>query len=109
MILIIVNDGLIREQVSRLLKGAGYGVQTAVSTPEALDKLAGTAVDLLLVGHQPPELDAGEWAGRTAVPVAALTMAGADVDRLRAMGVQAIIASSFDAEELLTVVGQLWS
>lgn len=103
-ILVAEQDALIRNLIIRSLREDGYQVITAVSAVEIVPQLEETAVDLLLVGHRPPQLDGATLVEQVNTPVVAMTMAGADQIGLQRAGVSAVISSPFDVAELLAVV-----
>lgn len=53
-ILIVDDDEGMRENLAELFESLGYDIMTAANTPEALDKLAGSQVDLLLTDYKMP-------------------------------------------------------
>lgn len=56
-ILLVDDDEMVLEVCLELLAGAGYGVQTAVNGMDALEKLKGSAFDLMIVDINMPRLD----------------------------------------------------
>ncbi len=59
-ILVVDDEELVRKLLQRILEGAGYGVVTADNGRQALDKLAESNINLVLLDIRMPELDGFE-------------------------------------------------
>jgi DNA-binding response OmpR family regulator len=56
-ILVVDDEEYIRRLINRILGDAGYNVFSAASGKEALERLAGTAADMVLLDIKMPEMD----------------------------------------------------
>ena len=111
---LVVDDASINRMVAeQMLDAAGMVVETAASGAEALEFLAGTPVDAVLMDVHMPGLDGMEttrrirrMAGREGLPVIAMTAAVLEADRQRAAeaGMNAFLGKPFEAEEAFAVL-----
>ena len=106
-ILVVDDDGEILDLVARFLKSNAFNVLTARSGTEMVARLAGAAVDLIVLDLMLPGvsgLDLCRDLRRTsAIPVIMLTAKGDDVDRIIGLEVGAddYLAKPFNPRELL--------
>ena len=79
-ILVVDDEEHVRKLLQRVLEGAGYGVVTADNGHQALDKLADSNINLVLLDIRMPELDGFETLRqlreRSEIPVIMLTGIG---------------------------------
>ena len=113
-VLVVEDDPEIREFVTMVLEGEGYGVRGAENGQVALEQTETGAVDLILLDMRMPVLDGWgfvrQYRERTAQPVPIVVMTAAPDARARAAEVAATayLAKPFDLHELLeTVAAQL--
>ncbi len=114
---LVVDDSLsVRSTLKRLLQDEGYQVITAVDGVEALDKLAATPVDALLVDMEMPRMDGLELTRHVrqrpqwhALPVLMLTSRSHEKHRALAhkAGVSAFKTKPYQEGELLDTLAQL--
>jgi two-component system, cell cycle response regulator DivK len=93
-ILLVEDNEMNRDMLSRRLIRSGYDVNVAVNGQEALDWLAGSVPDLILLDMSLPVLDGWEVAQRiravpatASIPIIALTAHAMAGDRERALQV----------------------
>jgi len=115
-ILIVDDAASIRATVSIALKGAGYEVIEAVDGNDALAKLNGTRVNLVISDVNMPGMDGitllkrlREGAATRFLPVIMLTTEGSDDKKSqgREAGAKAWIIKPFDPHKLLDAVSKL--
>lgn len=85
-ILVVDDEAIVRDVLSRYLSRAGYEVDTADDGPAALETFAARPPDLVLLDLMLPRLDGMEvftrMRTRGQVPVIMLTAKGAEADRI---------------------------
>jgi two-component system response regulator ResD len=85
-ILVVDDEAIVRDVLSRYLSRAGYEVDTADDGPAALETFAARHPDLVLLDLMLPRLDGMEvftrMRSRGEVPVIMLTAKGAEADRI---------------------------
>ncbi|MCG6964749.1 MAG: sigma-54 dependent transcriptional regulator [Acidobacteria bacterium] len=64
-VLVVDDDGAFRELVADILEGEGYRVLSSASAEEALARLAGTSIDLVVTDQRMPGIDGIELTRRT--------------------------------------------
>ncbi|HVS52418.1 MAG TPA: response regulator [Opitutaceae bacterium] len=112
-ILCVDNHTLVGDALAKVFRTAGYVVERAEDGESAWTKLtqAPGHFDVLVTDHEMPRLDGVGlvtrlrevgFAGRVIVYSAALS--GADTERYRELGVDAIVVKSPDAARLLAIV-----
>jgi two-component system chemotaxis response regulator CheY len=115
-ILIVDDAASIRATVSIALKGAGYDVIEACDGNDALSKLGGTRVNLIISDVNMPGMDGitllkklKEGAATRFVPVIMLTTEGSDDKKAQGKeaGAKAWIVKPFDPVKLLDAVSKL--
>ncbi|KIA79374.1 response regulator [Chromobacterium amazonense] len=115
-ILIVDDAASIRATVSIALKGAGYEVIEACDGNDALSKLGGTRVNLIISDVNMPGMDGitllkklKEGAATKFVPVIMLTTEGSDDKKAQGKeaGAKAWIVKPFDPVKLLDAVSKL--
>ena len=109
--ILVVDDDLdVLEVVSQRLKLAGYRIEVAESSREALRAFYRESADLALLDVGLPEIDGYELCGRirevSDIPVIFLTGRDNETDRVRGLkaGADDYIVKPFGAEELLARV-----
>jgi two-component system, OmpR family, phosphate regulon response regulator PhoB len=114
--MVVDDDPLILEVVATVLDLEEFEVHTAMSAQEALDRLPGLAVALVVSDVMMPDMDGFEFAARlrkeeaTAnLPVVMLTARDSGDDRARGQeaGVDAYLTKPFSPLELLDVIEDL--
>ncbi len=112
-IMTVDDSASIRQMVSFTLKGAGYEVVEAVDGKDALTKVNGTPVNMVITDLNMPNLDGigliRALRGRPDfkfVPIVMLTTESQDTKKQegRAAGATGWIVKPFQAEQLLQVV-----
>ena len=112
-ILTVDDSATIRQMTSLVLQGAGYEVIEAVDGSDALAKLAGKEVHLVLTDINMPEMDGIELTRQLRsipeykfVPVIMLTTESQPEKKLqgKAVGATGWIVKPFDPDQLLAVV-----
>jgi two-component system, NtrC family, response regulator AtoC len=111
-ILVVDDDPTMRDVLSELLADDGYQVSTAVHGREALDRLAGGSVDLILLDMLMPELDGWGFAQayrQLPGPHAPIIVTAATdaVGRARQIGAAAACGKPFDFDRLLGLITEL--
>jgi two-component system chemotaxis response regulator CheY len=115
-ILIVDDAASIRATVSIVLKSAGYEVIEAGDGNDALSKLGGTRVNLIISDVNMPGMDGitllkklKEGAATKFVPVIMLTTEGSDDIKMRGKeaGAKAWMVKPFDPSKLLDTVSKL--
>jgi len=116
--ILVVDDSITTRTMERnILEARGYQVTVAVSGPDALDKLAANAYDLIVSDVEMPGMTGFELTREVrrnertrAIPVIIVTSLAADEDRRQGMevGAQAyIVKGGFDQGVLLETVETL--
>ncbi|HET6468959.1 MAG TPA: response regulator [Geminicoccaceae bacterium] len=115
-VLVVDDEPNIVMSLEFLMKRAGFEVQVARNGQEALDALAGTPPDLLLLDVMMPQLDGyavceqirarPEWDG---TKIVMLTARGRDAERERglALGADGYVTKPFSTRELVERVKQM--
>jgi CheY-like chemotaxis protein len=111
-ILVVDDDPTMRDVLSELLVDDGYQVSTAVHGREALDRLAGGAVDLILLDMLMPVLDGWGFAQayqQLPGPHAPIIVTAATdaAGRARQIGAAAACGKPFDFDRLLGLITEL--
>ncbi len=113
LILIVDDSASMRQLVSFSLKDAGYDVIAAVDGKDALSKVNGTKVDMVVTDLNMPNMDGIELirqlrAGSTNkfTPVVMLTTESQDAKKQegRAAGASGWIVKPFQPEKLIAVI-----
>jgi len=116
--LLLVEDEPVNQRVSRrMLEKGGYDVELAANGAEAVDALAATRYDAVLMDCQMPVMDgyeatarirAGEATGGRRVPIIAMTASarGEDLDRCIAAGMDDYVSKPVKGAYLLSVVAR---
>jgi FixJ family two-component response regulator len=112
LISIVDDDFSVRRAVGRLVKAAGYAVETFATAHEFLDsfpsdRTACLVLDIHLRGMSGFDLEERLRAERVAIPVIFVT-AHDDVatrERARGSGAAGYLAKPFDGQALLDVIG----
>lgn len=112
-VLAVDDSASLRQMVSMVLRGGGYEVVEAVNGVDALSKLAGQDLDLVLTDLNMPRMDGLEFTRRLRtmpdykfVPIVLLTTES-NVDKKlqgKVAGATAWIIKPFDPDQLLAVV-----
>lgn len=111
-VLIVDDDESIREFVEMALADEGYEVVTAAHGAIALDVIAETPPDLILLDMSMPVMDgwqfADEYRRRPAphAPIIVVTAAREAADRARQIKADNHLAKPFDLDRLLDLVEQ---
>jgi two-component system chemotaxis response regulator CheY len=112
-VMTVDDSASIRQMVSFTLKGAGYDVIEAVDGKDALSKLNGTQMHLIITDLNMPNLDGiglikaiRGSAGHKFVPVIMLTTESQDAKKQegKAAGATGWIVKPFKPEQLVAVV-----
>jgi CheY-like chemotaxis protein len=112
-ILVVDDDEMVLMALDELLKPEGYEVHTAGSGAEALQKLDGSAYDLIMTDVIMPEMDGFELCKRIRqketyreVPVVFLTAKTRDEDRVRGLeaGANLFLSKPISPDKLLGIV-----
>ena len=109
-ILVIDDEEIIREVLSRLLESAGYTVRTAADGPEGLRGCFSWQPHLVMLDVLMPGMDGWELLGRiremSDTPVIMLTALGEEHERVHGLrsGADDYVAKPFGDEELLARV-----
>lgn len=115
-ILVVDDSASLRQVVSISLKGKGYNVIQATDGKDALSKLDGTKVNLIISDVNMPVMDGLTFVTEMKklprykfTPVIMLTTeAGSDMkERGRTAGVKAWVVKPFKPEQMLTAVAKL--
>jgi len=115
-IMVIDDSASIRQVVGIALKGAGYEVVEAVNGQEALDKLSGQRVHLVISDVNMPVMDGitflkklKERAEYKFTPVIMLTTESAENKKAegQAAGAKAWVVKPFQPQQLLNAVSKL--
>jgi two-component system chemotaxis response regulator CheY len=112
-IMTVDDSATVRQLASIVLRGAGYEVIEAVDGVDALSKLTGQELDLILTDLNMPNMDGLELTRRVRAlpkykftPVILLTTESQPEKKLegKAAGATAWIVKPFDPDKLLSVV-----
>ncbi len=97
VILVVDDDPVIRDYLSSLLSSAGYLVVTATNGVEALERLAGFSVDLVITDLKMPSMDGYEFCRRLSedprysnIPVVIISGQSERSDRVRGLELGAL-------------------
>lgn len=114
---LVVDDSItIRQMVSFTLKQAGFGVLEATDGQDALERLEGAAIDLVITDLNMPRLDGigfirqmRKRAASKYTPVLMLTTESQEAKRQegRAAGATGWMVKPFHPDKLLTVIGKV--
>jgi len=116
-ILCVDDSSTIRKLVEFSLKSRGYIVMTAEDGQNALELLAGSHFDSIILDINMPRLDGFEFLKRikandayTSIPVIMLTTEGQEEDRKAAMALGAFdyIVKPFKPSELIGLIDRLF-
>ncbi len=112
-ILIVDDSASMRQLVTFALKNAGYEVIAAVDGKDALGKLKGTKVDMVVTDLNMPNMDGIELTRQLRsspaskfIPVVLLTTESQDAKKQegRAAGASGWIVKPFNPEQLISVI-----
>ena len=115
IILIVYDSPIVRRTLGFTLKKSGYTVLEAAHGADALDKLAKTAVDLVISDMTMPEVDGLTLLQRLRadkryknLPVVMHTASGQNQDRLRAEqeGADGFLTKPASSRELIAIASQ---
>jgi len=115
-ILVVDDSASLRQVIAISLQGKGYSVIQAENGKQALDKLDGTKINLVVSDVNMPIMDGLAFVGEMKklprykfTPVIMLTTeAGNEMkERGRAAGVKAWVVKPFKPEQMLTAVAKL--
>lgn len=115
--LLVVDDQPgIRLLLTDVFKSEGYGVETAKTGKEALDKVLNTSFDLIMLDYRLPIMDGRQVLEemkhhKTDIPVILMTglIEGIDEDLKQKTENLKIVAKPFDIKEICNLVDQLTS
>jgi DNA-binding response OmpR family regulator len=111
-VVLIEDDEGIREVIELALTGAGYRVHLASNGAEALDIVARTTPQLILLDLKMPILDGREFArryrrsARPPAPLVLLTAAEDPAAEAASIGADAYLAKPFDLDALLALIDE---
>ncbi|MDO8577700.1 MAG: response regulator transcription factor [Dehalococcoidales bacterium] len=106
-ILVVDDEEYIRRLISRILDDAGYQVVTAASGKEALDRLADSGINLVLLDIRMPDMDGFQTLGllrkQYSLPVIMVTGVGevTSVSDALSIGADDYVKKPFLARELV--------
>jgi DNA-binding response OmpR family regulator len=112
-VLVVDDDDDIRLLLEELLRGAGYGVETAEDGRAALRTFHANPPDLVVLDLSMPELDGFQTLDRlrdlSDVPVILLTARGGEIDKVRGFraGADDYVVKPFGRQELLARIEAL--
>jgi len=112
-VLVVDDDDDIRLLLEELLRGAGYGVVTAIDGRAALRTFHADPTDLIVLDLSMPELDGFETLERlrdlSDVPVILLTARAGEIDKVRGFraGADDYVVKPFGRQELLARIEAL--
>ena len=115
-ILVVDDSASMRQMVSFTLRSSGYDVIEAVDGQDALDKVAGRQVDLVLTDQNMPRMDGLTLIRQLRVqdrfkrtPILVLTTESSDEMKQagRAAGATGWMVKPFDPARLLEVIGKV--
>ena len=112
VVYVVDDDVSVRRAVGRLVKAAGYAVETFATAHEFLDsfpsdRTACLVLDIHLNGMSGFDLEERLRAERVAIPIIFITAHddAATRDRARGSGAAGYLAKPFDGQALLDVIG----
>ncbi len=113
-ILVVEDDGLVREAMSAVLQGEGYRVDAAENGREALDYLrADGRPDLILLDLMMPVMDGWEFRRQqccdealASVPVVVVSAADSVQSTAASLGAAGFLQKPVDVATLLRAVGR---
>jgi two-component system, chemotaxis family, chemotaxis protein CheY len=105
-VLIVDDDGAIRQLLKSVLEGEGFGVDEAINGADAMDRLQDTQPDAILLDLMMPVMDGWTFldkcrALRTDIPVVVMS---ASHDFPQGPQVRASFRKPFDLDEVLRAV-----
>ena len=105
-VLIVDDDGAIRQLLKSVLEGEGFGVDEAINGADAMDRLQDTQPDAILLDLMMPVMDGWTFldkcrALRTDIPVVVMS---ASHDFPQGTQVRASFRKPFDLDEVLRAV-----
>lgn len=106
-VLVVDDEEYIRRLIARILNDAGYKVVTAASGKEALERLADSLIDLMLLDIRMPEMDGFQTLElvrkQYTIPVIMVTGVGevTSVSDALAIGADDYVKKPFQARELV--------
>jgi CheY-like chemotaxis protein len=113
-VLVVDDDPVIRSTVAELLLDEGYEVEQAADGAEALQALARSVPDVIVLDLMMPVLDGWAFVERCRavlatrdVPIVVMSATHnlhESAERLHAMGVRAVVAKPFDVDALIAIV-----
>ncbi|TMG56969.1 MAG: response regulator [Chloroflexi bacterium] len=112
-VVLIEDDEGIREVIELALTAAGYRVHLASNGAQALDIVAGTSPQLILLDLKMPILDGREFARRyesstqARAPLVLLTAAQDPAAEAASIGADAYLAKPFDLDALLAMIERM--
>jgi two-component system, chemotaxis family, chemotaxis protein CheY len=111
-VLLVDDDDAIRIAVSWALSDVGYCVTLAENGRAALDQIAASRPDLVLLDMRMPVMDGWEMAERYRqlpgphAPIVVMTAAHDVQDRARQINADGYLAKPFDLDDLVAIVRQ---
>jgi len=111
-VLVVDDDQGIRELVSTALTEEGYDVSGAADGAEALDRIAETPPDVILLDMRMPVMDGWEFARRYRsqpephAPIVIVTAALDVAKDAREIGADGFLAKPFQIDDLVALVEQ---
>ena len=115
-VLVVEDSATVREVERHMLEEAGYKVTTAVNGSDALNKLRGVTVDLVITDIDMPVMNGIELIGKiraherlSQVPIIVVSYKDRDQDRDRAIGAGAdhyLTKGAFDSNQAMELVAQ---
>jgi CheY-like chemotaxis protein len=110
-VLVVDDERPIRDVISEALAESGYEVETAPNGAAALQQIARSRPDVVVLDLMMPVLDAAGFMhllrlnpGSADLPIIILTAAYEPYEAARRLGATACLTKPFKLEELLTVV-----
>ena len=110
-ILIIDDEEVIRDSVSKTLSGAGYNTITASDLHEATQKISKDKPDLIICDVMLPHLGGFEFVDRLksdpekgAIPIIMMTGMDRDILQMTVSNADAIITKPFSSQQILDEV-----
>ena len=106
-ILVVDDEEYIRRLITRILDDAGYRVVTAASGKEALERLADSGINLVLLDIRMPDMDGFQTLGlirkQYTIPVIMVTGVGevTSVSDALSIGADDYVKKPFQARELV--------
>jgi CheY-like chemotaxis protein len=113
-VLVVDDDPVIRSTVAELLLDEGYAVDQAADGAEALEVVARSVPNAIVLDLMMPVLDGWAFVERCRavaatrdVPIVVMSATHSlheSAERLHAMGVRAVVAKPFDVDALIAIV-----